>query len=254
MKRFILNALLLAILTAAALAAMPPSARAALDSAIENAVENAPSGTEVPWSGGPGLGGHIVVGKAFSQSTGEYCTGNCTDPCRNVDYQVSAVDTLTVFHGVRCLKVDDDGSVRWGIRGADMVVRRLSMMTQPEDPPPARATDHPSNTLVPTRVGHANSPRGSRALRERANLIVKIQQSLKHLLYYSGEVDGNFGSDSLTGLQEFLNDERSLLGVAPSEDVVNLLNAAEQRIGRGGCPRPSGVNLSDTVACATLTD
>jgi surface antigen len=253
MKRFALTVVLLPAFAVAALAAMPPGARAALDRAIAEAVENARSGSEVPWSGGPGYGGQIVVEKAFSQATGEVCTNACNDPCRAVDYQVSTTDALTEFRGVRCRRVDDDGSMLWTIRGTDMVVRHMSMVKQQEAPPAAGTTGNPFIATVPPPAAHAASASGSRALKERKRLAVKIQQSLKHLLYYSGEIDGNFGSVSLGSLQAFLKDERSLLDATLSEDVLNLLDAAEQRIGRGTCPHPSGIKSSDTIACAMLS-
>lgn len=265
--RLVLTVLSVPALAAVALAALPAGARAVLDNAIADAVENARSGIEVSWSSGPGYGGRIVVDKAFSQATGQVCTDTCNDPCRVVNYQVSTADALTEFRGVRCRKVDDDGSVHWTIRGTDMVVRNMNLVKQLDggtstdnasdaaEPPQHVATRSPT---PPATELQPSTPRVAaagihRSLKDRKRLATQIQQSLKRLLYYSGPIDGDFGNASQSALQAFLGDERSPLEPAPTEDVLNLLNAAEQRIGRGNCPHPDGVKASDTVACATIS-
>lgn len=262
LKYLVFAAASISVLAVASLAALPPAARVALDRAIADALENARSGSEVPWSSESGYGGHVTVDRAFSRSTGQVCTAGCNDPCRPVDYQVSSTESLTVFHGLRCRQVEDDGTVRWIVRGNDTITRHMTLVngvdpnnisTNDTDDNQIAQNDTPARPHTIPATSKIKVQQPALGPKARKRLALQIQLKLSRLLYYSGAADGDFGEASRSALRAFLEDERSAVLPAPSEDVLRLLGLAEARIIRGTCSHPNGVAPSDTVACATVS-
>lgn len=222
------------IFTAVAYASIPRTDRNSLEAAIADAANTAKSGVSISWTGSGSNAATITLEKAYSRATKELCD-SCSDPCRAVNYQVTTPQAVTDFHGVRCMSVDGAGSIAWKKEGADTVVRNLAI-ARPTPKLGAQAIARPVSTSSNSR-----------------KLAIAVQDSLKRLMYYTGPIDGDFGAISKSALTDFLNDERSTLDPHPSQDVVTLLTAAQQRIVHTTCPRVDGVKDFHEIACATVS-
>lgn len=228
MMRFVLSALAVMMLTggvaSAAPANMPAGDYQILDRAIQNAL-NQSRPDDHPWNARNGVSGVISTKGETPRRRWPGCSGaECDHVCRRYEFTYNKNGKSAEFNGVRC-RAPTGGSSQWRL----LSERFASGDALPFAVAAAAPSRTPSSRRTPgVRTPPAQAPATSapQSPAYDKTVVTAIQRALASLLYYGGEIDGQFGPGAQSALKEFLADYRKSAAAEPTTEVQTLVEAA----------------------------